>query len=50
MRCTIHGKAGWKFGLNGTCYAGPAGKEKAAQQGRAIEASKAKHGYKYKDK
>jgi len=40
MRCTVNGKAGWKFGASGKCYAGKAGKAKAALQGRAIEASK----------
>ena len=42
MRCTVKGRKGWKFGPTGKCYAGDAGKAKAARQGRAIEMSKAR--------
>ena len=41
MRCEIEGKDGWKWGASGTCYVGPEAKEKALEQGKAIEASKA---------
>lgn len=33
---------GYKYGDSGKCYKGSSGKSKAARQGRAIEASKAK--------
>lgn len=42
MRCTRNGQAGWKFGDEGYCYIGPNAKAKAARQGRAIKASKAR--------
>ena len=42
MQCQKDGQAGWKWGETGFCYTGPQAKEKAAQQGQAIEASKSK--------
>lgn len=42
MRCTSNGKKGWKYGKSGKCYTGSDAKEKAARQGRAIEANKGK--------
>lgn len=38
MRCTINGKDGWKWGTDGVCFPGEAGKEKAAEVGKAIHA------------
>jgi hypothetical protein len=40
MQCTKDGQKGYKWGQSGTCYVGPDAKEKALEQGRAIEASK----------
>jgi len=36
-KCT----GGYKYGKSGKCYKGKDGRQKAARQGRAIEASKA---------
>jgi hypothetical protein len=41
-RCTINGKAGWKYGDVGTCYSGPNGKKKAISQAIAIVSSNPK--------
>ena len=46
MRCTINGRQGWKWGQNGTCYAGPEGKDKAAKQAAAINKSRVNSGKK----
>ena len=35
--CEINGRPGWKWGNEGKCYPGPAGKSKAIAQGIAIE-------------
>ena len=35
---------GYKYGNTGKCYKGKGGRAKAAKQGRAIEASKARRG------
>jgi hypothetical protein len=35
-------KGGFKFGIRGKLYRGPGARAKAARQGRAIEASKAR--------
>lgn len=40
QRCQKDGKKGWKWGSNGKCYTGPDAKQKAEQQGRAIEANR----------
>lgn len=40
MRCTDNGVGGWKWGESGKCYTGPNAKEKALEQGQAVEASK----------
>lgn len=40
MRCVINGQVGYKFGVSGKCYVGKDAKEKAEQQGKAIESSK----------
>lgn len=42
IRCQKNGERGWKWGESGTCYVGPGAREKAAKQGRAIEADKAR--------
>lgn len=47
QRCTKDGKKGWKWGEQGTCYTGSGAKEKAAEQGRAIQASKARRNKEY---
>ena len=39
-RCQADGKNGWKWGDSGKCYTGPGAKEKAKEQGRAIERNK----------
>ena len=36
-KCQIDGKDGWKWGDEGKCFIGPAGKSKAIGQGIAIE-------------
>ena len=36
LRCTKDGKAGYKYGNEGTCYTGPNAKEKAIRQAIAI--------------
>ena len=36
-KCTIDGKAGYKWGDDGKCYTGPEGKKKAIKQGVAVE-------------
>lgn len=36
-KCTIDGKAGYKWGDAGKCYTGPEGKKKAIKQGVAVE-------------
>ena len=41
---TKKGKAGYKYVSSGKCYPGKSGKARAAAQGRAIEASKARKG------
>lgn len=41
-KCTKNGKLGWKWGDSGKCYTGKNAKEKAKEQGRAIEATKSK--------
>ena len=38
-RCQSEGKKGYKFGKEGKCYTGTAGKKKAMKQQRAIFAS-----------
>ena len=43
QRCSKDGKAGWKYGKEGTCYTGPGAKEKAIKQGQAIEINKHKN-------
>ncbi len=40
MKCQKEGQDGFKWGESGTCYTGPEAREKALEQGRAIEASK----------
>lgn len=40
MECIREGKKGYKWGESGFCYLGANAKEKALQQGRAIEARK----------
>ncbi len=40
--CQVKGKAGFKWGASGKCYAGAAGKARALRQARAIEASRAR--------
>ena len=40
--CQSGGKSGWKWGKNGKCYTGKGAKARAARQGRAVEASKAR--------
>lgn len=40
MKCTKDGEEGWKWGQGGICYIGEDAKEKALEQGKAIEASK----------
>lgn len=40
--CTKNGKKGWKWGDEGACYTGDWGKRRALEQGKAIEASKAR--------
>lgn len=42
MRCRKSGENGYKWGSDGVCYIGTGAKEKALEQGRAIEASKSK--------
>jgi hypothetical protein len=42
MRCQAKGAGGWKWGESGKCFVGENAKEQALEQGRAIEASKAK--------
>jgi len=42
QRCSKNNKNGWKWGDSGKCFTGPNAKEKAKEQGRAIEASKAR--------
>lgn len=42
QRCSKDGKAGWKYGKEGTCYTGPGAKEKAIKQGQAIEINRHK--------
>jgi hypothetical protein len=50
QRCQVNGRPGFKYGANGTCYVYTKGntqsrvaaRERAARQGRAIEASKAR--------
>lgn len=37
MRCEKDGKDGWKWGESGTCYTGPDARQKAREQGIAIE-------------
>ena len=39
-RCEINGQPGWKWGNEGKCYPGSAGKSKAIGQGIAIEGDK----------
>lgn len=39
-QCSIDGVPGYKWGDSGTCYTGSDAKEKALEQGKAIEASK----------
>lgn len=41
-RCQVNNQQGWKWGDSGKCFTGKDAKEKAAEQGRAIEASKSK--------
>lgn len=36
QKCQKDGKAGWKYGSKGACYAGPSAKKKAIKQGVAI--------------
>lgn len=40
MRCEKDNKKGWKWGESGTCYIGAKARERALDQGRAIQASK----------
>jgi hypothetical protein len=40
MPCEMNGQKGFKFGESGTCYVGEGAKEKAIEQGKAIEISK----------
>jgi hypothetical protein len=40
LKCEINGKPGWKWGKSGKCFSGSDGRQKALEQGRAIEASK----------
>ena len=40
--CTVNGKSGYKWGDKGKCYTGPNSRQKALEQGRAIEANKSK--------
>lgn len=40
IKCSKDGQDGWQWGKSGVCYIGPDAKEKALEQGRAIEASK----------
>lgn len=47
--CQRNGKSGHKWGEEGFCYTGPGSKEKAARQGRAIEAAKEKRDKYYRD-
>jgi hypothetical protein len=42
MKCQVDGKQGWKWGESGKCFSGSQGRSKALEQGRAIEASKAR--------
>lgn len=39
-RCQSEGKSGYRWGKSGKCYVGPGAREKAAEQGRAIERQK----------
>ena len=41
-KCQKNGESGHKWGESGKCYTGKNSKEKALEQGRAIEASKNK--------
>ena len=41
-QCQKNGVKGWKWGDEGKCYTGSNAKEKAKEQGRAIEANKRK--------
>lgn len=41
-KCTANGKSGTKYGSGGKCYTGKGAESKAAKQGIAIEASKAR--------
>ena len=36
--------SGWKWGDSGKCFTGPDARQKALEQGRAIEANKSKAG------
>lgn len=40
--CTLNGVKGFKSSEGGTCYTGPAGREKAVAQVQAINISKAR--------
>ena len=42
QRCEKDGKKGWKWGSEGTCYTGPAAKQKATDQGVAAMYAEAK--------
>lgn len=44
QKCSSGGKSGYKYGETGKCYTGKGARAKAARQGRAIEASKARRG------
>ena len=39
-RCQANGTSGYRWGKQGKCYTGPGAREKAAEQGRAIERQK----------
>lgn len=38
------GSGGWKWGDSGKCFTGPGARQKALEQGRAIEANKSRAG------
>ena len=44
VECTLNGVKGFKSSDGGTCYTGPAAKEKAAAQVQAINISKGRKG------